>query len=77
MPNIQLTLLIGQYAQKHYLGHQLKANLTSTVKAWKDFLPHYLPLPHPSPRNRLWQSKNPWFAKEVVPELQQRIRKIL
>ena len=71
LPNIELTLLIGQYAQKYYLGKQRKKNLTQTVQAYHEYLPHYFPLVHPSPRNAIWQSKNPWFDEDIVPALQQ------
>ncbi len=77
MPNIELVLLIGMYAQKYYLKEKAKKTLTETVDNFKEFLPKYLPLPHPSPRNRFWLTKNPWFDVEVVPELQKRIAKIL
>jgi uracil-DNA glycosylase len=70
MPNIKLTILIGQYAQKFYLQNRLKPTLTETVKNYKDYLPKYLPLVHPSPRNRIWHRKNPWYELEVVPALQ-------
>ncbi len=70
MKKAKLIILIGQYAQNYYLGKVLKATLTDTVKNYKEYLPKYLPLVHPSPRNRIWQKKNPWFEKEVVPELQ-------
>ena len=76
LPNIELTILIGQYAQKYYLS-QNKRNVTETVKNYREFLPHFLPLVHPSPRNQLWLAKNPWFAQEVIPELQQRVKRIL
>ncbi len=69
MPNVQLTLLIGQYAQKAYLGDNAKRNLTETVRHVEDYLPKYFPLPHPSPRNRFWFKKNPWFAEVVLPTL--------
>lgn len=69
MPNIQLTLLIGQYAQNHYLGDKTMPNLTETVKAYLNYAPNFLPLVHPSPRNRIWQKKNPWFEEKVVPYL--------
>ena len=72
MPNIELTLLIGQYAQGHYLGDRKGKNLTETVRNFEAYLPEYLPLPHPSPRNRFWQAKNPWFLEQVVPMLQKR-----
>jgi uracil-DNA glycosylase len=71
LPNIVLTLLIGQYAQASYLGGRRKATLGETVKAWKEYLPlGYLPLAHPSPRNQPWLIKNPWFEAELVRELQ-------
>ncbi len=74
LPNVELVLLIGMYAQKHYLGKQAKATLTETVKNYNHYLPKYLPLPHPSPRNRFWLTKNPWFEVEVLPELKERIK---
>jgi len=71
LPEIRLTLLLGQYAQAHYLGDRRKATLGDTVKAWKEYLPlGYLPLAHPSPRNKPWLVKNPWFEEELVRELQ-------
>ena len=73
MPNIQLTLLFGQYAQAYYLGKGRKKNLTETVKNWRIYLPKYLPLPHPSPRNQIWIRKNPWFEVEVLPVLRERV----
>ncbi len=69
-----LILLIGQYAQRYYLDKAFKGNLTETVKGYKEYLPEYFPLPHPSPRNQNWVKINPWFMEEVVPELQKRIR---
>lgn len=77
MPQLELIILIGTYAQNYYLGERTKKNLTETVRAYKDFLPKYIPLPHPSPRNRFWLSKNPWFNDQVVPELQERVSKII
>jgi uracil-DNA glycosylase len=76
MPQAQLTLLIGQYAQNYYLGNRTKENLTETVRSFKNYLPLYLPLPHPSPRNNIWQAKNDWFGKEVLPELRKRVKEI-
>ena len=70
LPNIELTLLIGQYAQRYYLP-QAPKTLTDTVKKFREYLPTYLPLPHPSPRNQLWLKKNPWFEAEVVPALRE------
>lgn len=66
LPNIEMTLLIGQYAQNYYLSDKPK-NLTETVQQWQRWAPNCLPLPHPSPRNTLWLKKNPWFEAEVVP----------
>ena len=77
MPKLELFILIGQYAQNHYLGNRRKKNLTETVKAYPEYLPMHFPLPHPSPRNRFWLSKNPWFEAEVLEEFQQRISKII
>lgn len=71
LPDITLTLLIGQYAQAYYLGGQRKATMGDTVQSWKEYLPlGYLPLAHPSPRNQPWLAKNPWFEAELVQELQ-------
>lgn len=77
MPNIRLTLLIGQYAQRYYLKEHFGKNLTETVRNHRHYLPDYLPLPHPSPRNRLWLRRNPWFQEEVLPVLRQQIRRSL
>lgn len=77
MNNIKLTLLIGQYAQSYYLQDQAKRNLTETVKNYDKYLPKYLPLPHPSPRNRFWLVKNPWFAEQLLPVLQKKVNIIL
>lgn len=71
MPNLQFIILIGQYAQKYYLQDTMKSNLTETVRNFSEYLPRYLPLPHPSPRNRFWLTKNPWFEKDVIPVLRQ------
>lgn len=76
MPNIRLTLLIGQYAQAHYLGGRKKASLTETVQAWREYFPAFLPLPHPSPRNLRWLKNNPWFDDEVLPVLRAAMRQI-
>lgn len=65
----QLTLLVGKYAQDYYLGDGAKENLTETVKNFKEYLPQYLPLPHPSPLNNIWMAKNPWFEKDLLPVL--------
>jgi uracil-DNA glycosylase len=73
LPHIALTLLCGQYAQKLYLGDRAKKSLTDTVRAWKEYVPKYLPLPHPSFRNLMWMKKNPWFEKQIVPALRKRV----
>ena len=73
LPNIQLTLLFGQYAQKHYLGSSIKKTLTETVKNFEEYLPRFLPLPHPSPRNAIWQKKNPWFGEQILPMLEMNV----
>ncbi len=73
LPHIELTLLIGLHAQRHFLGRRRKASLTETVKAWREFEPDYLPLPHPSARNTPWFQRNPWFEQDLLPQLKQRI----
>jgi len=73
MPLIELTLVIGQYAMAWHLGPRAKATLTETVQAWREFSPTIIPLPHPSPRNNIWLKKNPWFARDVLPELRRRV----
>ena len=77
MPNIRLTLAIGNYAIKWHLAGTQKRNLTETVRAWKQYAPNILPLPHPSPRNNIWLRKNPWFELEVLPELRSSVRNAL
>ena len=77
MPNIALTLVIGQYAMDWHLPDAATGNLTETVRAWRDHWPAVLPLPHPSPRNNIWLKANPWFTAEVVPALQARIVSLL
>jgi uracil-DNA glycosylase len=59
LPRIELILLIGLHAQRHFLGARRKRSLTETVKAWREFAPEYLPLPHPSARNTPWFKSNP------------------
>lgn len=77
MPNIKLTLLLSQSAHKYYLKEKKKESLTATVKSFKDYLPKYFPLPHPSPRNNIWLKKNPWFETNLLPELQSLTTSIL
>lgn len=71
--HVQLTLLIGQYAQKYYLKNRVKKNLTETVKSYREYLPKYIPIPHPSPRNRIWMKKNEWFEEQLIPELRKEV----
>ncbi|KAB0467555.1 uracil-DNA glycosylase family protein [Vibrio chagasii] len=73
LPNIQMTLLIGQYAQNYYLKERTTKTLTETVKNWQVWAPEFLPLPHPSPRNNIWLKKNPWFENEVIPYIRKHI----
>ncbi|MEZ8722326.1 uracil-DNA glycosylase family protein [Vibrio pomeroyi] len=73
LPNIQMTLLIGQYAQNYYLKERTTKTLTETVKNWQAWAPEFLPLPHPSPRNNIWLKKNPWFENDVIPYIRQHI----
>ena len=77
MKDVKLILLIGQYSQAYYLGDRLRENLTETVRRFRDFLPEYLPLPHPSPRNRIWLKRNPWFEMELLPQLKFQIARAL
>ena len=77
MPEIGLTILIGKYSIDYYLKDRKKRNLTETVAAYKEYLPEYFPIVHPSPLNFRWQRKNPWFEEEVVPELQDMVQSAL
>ena len=75
MPNIELTLAIGTYAQKWHLG-ELGQNLTETVRQWKTYSKSngVIPMPHPSPRNNIWLKKNDWFETDVIPILRERVQ---
>jgi uracil-DNA glycosylase len=77
LPKVELALLVGSYAQDWTLGPRAKANMTETVRAWRDYLPDAVPLPHPSWRNTGWLRRNPWFEAEVVPYLKSRVAAIL
>ena len=77
MPDIKLTILIGSYSMKYYLGKGMKENLTETVRRYKEYLPKYFPIVHPSPLNFRWQKANPWFEGEIVPVLKDMVGKIL
>ena len=77
LPQIELTLLIGQYAQRHFLASRRKPSLAETAKAWREYAPQYIPLPHPSPRNQPWFKRHAWFEEQLVPMLQSRIKTLL
>lgn len=77
LPNIELTLILGQYALNWHLGDAKSRTLTETVRRWKEFWPTALPLPHPSPRNIRWFKANPWFEAEVIPALQERVAELI
>jgi uracil-DNA glycosylase len=77
LPDIQLTLAIGQYAQAWHLGERQKGTLTQTVKNWEEYWPALLALPHPSPRNNIWLKKNSWFGEDVLPVLKGKVAQIL
>ena len=75
--DVRITLLFGQYAQKRYLAERYSSTLTENVRSFRDHLPDFLPLVHPSPRNRIWQRKNPWFEEEVLPVLREKVKKAI
>lgn len=81
LPEIRLTLLVGSYAQQHYLADRpdvaLPKTMTATVAGWRDLPADVMATPHPSWRTTAWMCKNPWFEAEVVPELRARLREIL
>jgi len=77
LPRLALTLLVGSYAQAYYLGPARRSTLDATVRAWPDYLPEFLPLPHPSWRNTGWLKRNPWFEGELVPALRARVQEVL
>ena len=76
LPNIKLILVIGQYAQAWHLD-KVEKNLTETVRAYRNYPPNILPLPHPSPRNNIWLRRNAWFGEQVLPELRLRVEAAL
>jgi uracil-DNA glycosylase len=77
MPQVELVLLVGSHAQAWYLGKQRRKSMTDTVAAWRDYLPRFIPTPHPSWRNTGWLKQNPWFEAELVPELRRRVAGML
>lgn len=74
MPKLELKILIGAHSQKYYLGNTRKRTLTETVRHYETYLPEYFPLPHPSPRNRIFMRKNPWIEAQVIPDLKRLVR---
>ena len=77
MPDLKLTILVGSYATKRYLKLKSSASLTQVVKDYRDYLPEFFPLVHPSPRNQIWMKKNPWFDQTVIPALQKLVAQIM
>ena len=77
LTKIRLTLVIGQYALRYHLPGYSENTLTDAVRDWRNHWPEVLSLPHPSPRNNLWLKRNPWFEKEVLPELRAKVREIV
>ncbi|MBA4209648.1 MAG: uracil-DNA glycosylase [Parvibaculum sp.] len=77
MPQVEMVLAVGQYAQAWHLGAARKKNLTETVAAWQEYYPRCLPLPHPSWRNNAWLKRNPWFEKELLPVLKRDVRRLI
>lgn len=73
---VELTLLVGQYAQAYHLKEK-PTSLTETVRGWRSYWPEIIPIPHPSPRNNIWLSKNPWFEKELLPDLRRQVHRVL
>src|SRR5688572_16514513 len=77
LPQIELTLLIGHHAQRHFLGGRRKPTLAETIGAWREYSPEFIPLPHPSPRNTPWLQRNSGFGRKLLPELRKRVEGIL
>ena len=77
LPQIELTLLVGSYAQNHYLHDRRSKNMTETLRNWRDLGPDLLATPHPSWRSGIWLKKNPWFEAEVLPVLRERVAKLV
>lgn len=77
LSSVELTLIIGQYAIEWHLGDAKKRTLTETVKAWREYWPKNVVLPHPSPRNNIWLKRNDWFEAEILPELKTRVHQLL
>lgn len=73
----KILILVGQYAHKYFLQKRNRTTLTRTVQNWQDYIPEFIVLPHPSPRNNIWLRKNSWFEKEVIPAVQERISTLI
>jgi uracil-DNA glycosylase len=76
-PRVALTFLVGSYAINYYLAGRKRSSMTETVRLWREYLPAYLPLPHPSWRTTQWETKNPWFATDVLPEVRRQVSLLL
>lgn len=77
LPGLELTLLVGSYAQKRYLGTKTRT-MTDTVRGFQEALARgFFPLPHPSWRTTAWLKRNPWFETDVLPELRARVTPLL
>jgi uracil-DNA glycosylase len=77
LPDLRLTLLVGQYAHRHYLAAGRKSSVTETVRVFSQYGPEFFPLPHPSWRSVIWMQKNSWFEEAVIPELRKAVRKLI
>jgi len=77
MPQLELKIIIGAFALDYHLGDRQFKTLTQTVQRWREFMPNYLPLPHPSPRNNIWLRRNPWFVADVLPHLRQQVIRLI
>lgn len=81
LPDLEVMLLVGRYAQAWHLGALNRKTLTETVAAWREFGhaggPKLIPLPHPSWRNNVWIKRNPWFEAELLPKLQILVRRVI
>ncbi len=76
LPRVELTLLVGAYAQAWHLGPARGRNLTETVRNWRAYTPAKLALPHPSWRNTGWLKRNPWFTEDVLPWLKAQVARL-
>jgi len=77
LPNLRLTLLVGQYSQTRYLGSSRKSSMTERVKAFSEYGPQFFPLPHPSWRSGIWMRRQPWFEEAVIPQLRRAVQRVI